>query len=202
MNRAPPKKRPLRKRIVPGLLRRLRRVGIRIEPFITVREGETPVQVAEPPNAFSFGFLSDSDVEDMVRLEPRSVRQNLIAWFAQGKLCFGVRDQSRLIAKMWCDLDEFNYPPNYRRLDDDEVYLYAAFADPEYRGQGLAPLMRARGYAALRDMGRNRFYSYTSYYNTAARRFKLKLGARNEALRLYIEIFGKWSGTFTLRRYN
>ena len=62
--------------------------------------------------------------------------------------------------------------------------------------------MRAKGYAALRKMGRSRFYSYTDFLNTPARRFKLKLGARNLALRLHLGLFGKWSKTVTLRRYS
>lgn len=189
-----------RMRVLAAIMRRLRWIGIRMEIFLTVREGETLVEVAQP-NAFSFAFLTVADVDDLVRLEPGTDRQKLIDWFQQGKLCYGIRDQSRLIAKMWCDLDEFNYPPNYRRLGSDEVYLYAAFADPEYRGHSLAPMMRAKGYEALRELGRNKFYSYTDFFNTAARRFKAKLGARNEALRIYLELFGKWSKTFTVRRW-
>ena len=191
----------LRTRVLAALIRRLRWIGIRLEIFLTVREGETPVEVAQPPDAFSFALLTAADVDDLVRLEPVSDREELLGWFQEGKLCYGIRDQSRLIAKMWCDLDEFNYPPNYRRLGADEVYLYAAFADPGYRGQSLAPLMRARGYEALRELGRNKFYSYTDFFNTAARRFKVKLGARNELLRMHLGLFGKWSKTFTLRRY-
>lgn len=172
-----------------------------MEIFLTVREGETPVDIAQPQDAFTSAFLTVADVDDLIRLEPDSDRQKLIDWFQEGKLCYGIWDQSRLIAKMWCDLDEFNYPLNYRRLGADEAYLYAAFADPDYRGQSLAPLMRAKGYESLRKLGRNKFYSYTDFFNTAARRFKLKLGARNQALRMHLELFGKWSKTFTLRRY-
>ena len=189
-----------RTRVLAALMRRLCWIGIRMEIFLTVREGETPIEVAQP-HAFSFSLLTAADVDELVRLEPGADRQKLIDWFHEGKLCYGIRDQSRLIAKMWCDLDEFNYPPNYRRLGTDEVYLYAAFADPHYRGQSLAPLMRAKGYEALRALGRNKFCSYTDFFNTAARHFKVKLGARNEALRMHLELFGKWSKTFTLRRY-
>lgn len=202
MKRQPAKKRHLGTRILWALMRKLRWLGIKVEPFITVREGETSVDVAEPPDNFRFAFLSAEDVDELIRLEPAADRQEMITWFQEGKLCYGVWDGSVLIAKMWCDLDEFNYPPNYRKLTEDEVYLYAAFSDPEYRGQSLAPLMRARGYAALRKMGRSKFCSYTDFFNTAARRFKLKLGARNVALRLHLELFGKWSTTMTLRRYS
>ena len=98
--------------------------------------------------------------------------------------------------------NEFSYQPNYRKLVADEVYLYAAFTDPTYRGHGLAPLMRAAVYASLREMGYRKFYSYSNFFNTAARRLKAKLGAQEEALRIHLELFEKWSKTLTLRRYS
>lgn len=176
------------------------RIGIRIEPFVTVREGGTPIEIASPPDAYRLGFLTAADVGDLVRLEPKVDRNELDTWFREGKLCFGVWDDSRLIGKMWCDLEEFNYPPNRRKLADDEVYLYAAFTDPEYRGQGLAPLMRSAGYESLREIGRTKFYSYTEFFNSPARRFKAKLGAQEKLLRLHVALFGVWSKTITLRR--
>ena len=140
MNQAASKKRPFRKRLLPALLRRTKWIGIRIDLFITVREGETPVEIAQPPRAYNFGFLTEKNIEDLKGLQPRTDPEKLHTRFREGKLCFGVRDNSRLIAKMWCDLNEFNYPANYRKLAADEVYLYSAFVDPEYRGHGLAPL--------------------------------------------------------------
>jgi len=175
-------------------------IGIRIHPFVVVREGEVSLDVAPPVEAYEFGFVTEADIADLIRLEPGANQDEINTWFREGKLCFGVRDKSRLIAKMWCDLDEFNFAPNYRRLSTDEAYLYAAYTDPDYRGQGLAPMMRTAAYASLREIGRSKFYSYTDYFNTAARRFKAKLGAREESLRLHLALFGKWSKVFTLRR--
>ena len=189
-------------RLLSALLRRMTWIGIRIDLFITVREAETPVEIAQPPDAYNFSYLTAADVDDLIRLEPGADRERLNTWFREGKLCYGVRDSSRLVAKMWCDLDEFSYQPNYRKLVADEVYLYAAFADPEYRGHGLAPQMRAAVYASLREMGYKKFYSYTDFFNTAARRFKAKLGAQEEALRIHLDLFEKWSTTLTLRRYS
>ncbi len=177
-------------------------MGITIEPFVTVREGETPANLDQTHDAFSFDFLTAADIDELVEFGPGTERDKLSNWFREGKLCYGARNASSLVAKMWCDLNEFSYPPNYRKLADDEVYLFAAYAHPDYRGQNLAPLMRTACYASLRKMGRTRFYSYTDYFNTAARRFKAKVGARDEALRLHIDLFGKWSKTWTLRRYS
>ena len=128
-----------------------------------------------------------------------SAPEKLDMWFREGKLCYGIRDHSRLIAKMWCDLDELYHPTCPQKLAVDEVYLFLAYVDPDYRGQGLASLMRVAGFASLRRMGRSKFYSYSRYFNTAARRFKAKLGAREESLIIHFQLFGKWSKSLTFR---
>jgi ribosomal protein S18 acetylase RimI-like enzyme len=196
-----PAKQSFRSRIAPGILRRLRRIGVVVEPFLVVREGEQAADLDLSKTDYDFGFLTEADIDELLRLEPNPPRETVQGWFREGKLCFGVKDGPRVLAKMWCDTDTFNYPPNFRELGPDEVYLYAAYADPAYRGRSLAPMMRDACYASLRKMGRTKFLSYTEYYNYPARSFKAKLGARDEALRLHLGLFGRWSKTFTLKHY-
>ena len=138
-------------------------------------------------------------VEALTRLDSENGREKSESWFRQGKTCFGVWDNERLIAKMWCDLDEFYRPTRPRKLTADDAYLFLAYVDPDYRGQGLAPKMRAAGYAALQKMGRSKLYGYSRYFNTAARRFKAKLGAREVGLTLHFRFFRKWSKSLTFR---
>lgn len=189
-----------RRRIAPGILRRLRRVGIDIAPFLVVREPERADVDRSPAGGLTLGFVDASAVPELVRLEPENDPAQLGSWFDQGRLCFAVMDGDRMLAKMWCDLREFNYPPNRRALEADEAYLFAAFADPAVRGRNLAPVMRAACYDALRELGRTRFWSYSEYFNRPARRFKQKLGAQEVALRLHVGIAGGRGGTVTLRR--
>ena len=186
-------------RVLEAILRGMTWFGIKVELFTTVREGETYVEIAQATEAYEFGFLTAIDVEDLTRLEPGTDREKLITWFREGKLCYGVRDNSRLIAKMWCDFTDFNHPTNLHKLAADEVYLFSAYVDPEYRGRGLAPLMRTAVYASMRAMGRSKFYSYSRYFNTAGRHFKSKLGAREESLIMHFRLFGKWSRSLTFR---
>ena len=119
----------------------------------------------------------------------------------RGVLCYAVKDRGKIIAFMWCDSKEFNFPPNHRLLDEGEVYLFAAYTDPAYRNRNLATYMRTRCYEALRDRGFSRFCSYTNYFNMPARQFKLKVGAINELLRIHIGLFGRIDKTWTVRRY-
>ena len=185
--------------ILAAFLRALSWIGIGIDLLVIVREGETPIDFSHAPDDYEYCFVSPTDVEELYRLDPENDRAKLARWFQAGKRCFGIRDNGRLIAKMWCDFDEFYHPTHPHKLAADETYLYLAYVDPDYRGQGLAPKMRAAGYVALREMGRSKFYSYSRYFNSAARRFKTKLGAREEGLRLHFRFFGRCSKSLTVR---
>jgi GNAT superfamily N-acetyltransferase len=192
---------PQRDRLAAGVLRRLGRVGIEVTPFLVVREPPRADADRSGLAGLDVGFVGPEWTDELVRLEPSATREEVTGFFAAGKLCFAVRDGSRVLAKTWCDLDEINYGPARRPLEHDEAYLFAAFADPALRGRRLAPAMRAATYDALRDMGRTRFWSYTDLFNPSARRFKRALGAHDDALRLYVSVRGRWSRTVTLRRY-
>lgn len=184
------------------LLRALNWIGVKTDLLVIVREGLVPIKINTPTSAYNFDFLGAEDIEDLIRLDPEIPRHQLEKWFRNGKLCFGARDGTRLIAKMWCDLEEFYHPRLPQKLASDEAYLFLAYVHPDYRGKGLAPQMRAAGYSSLRAIGRTKFYSYSRYFNTAARRFKAKLGAREEGLRIVFLLFGRWSTSLTFRWRN
>jgi len=188
-------------RVVRWLLFRLGRAGIAIQPYLIVREGTGPAPptIALDPR-FSSGFIGPDDTPELVRVEPGITVEQCVDRFQRGLLCYAVKDGSRIVAKMWCDLEEFNFPTCFRKLESHEAYLFNAYTDPTVRGHSLAPFMRQQCYAALRARGRDTFYSYTDYFNTASRRFKYKLGAVDESLRLHVSLFGHLSRTFTLRR--
>jgi hypothetical protein len=190
------------RRILPFIFFLLNKVGIKISPFLTAREKGAPPDFDPTASPYGLGFLDATDIDEILEVESGSKRDEIVGWFEEGKLCFGVRDGSRLIAKMWCDLEALHFLPAYRLLEDDEVYLYAACVNNHYRGQNIAPLMRSACCSALSDMGRTRYCSYTDYFNYPARRFKEKLGAKNQALFIHIDLFGKWSRTWTLRHYD
>lgn len=195
------KQRDFGERLASAALRILKRCGVGIELYFTVREGETEARVETGDSSLRTGFLHRDEAQQIAEVKYGGSLEQTLRWFDEGKLCFGVRDDSRLVAKMWCDLDAFHFPPEFRPLEPDEAYFFAAAVADPYRGRNIAPLMRSALIDALRTSGRSRFYSYTEYFNGPARRFKEKLGCRNEALRLHLNLFGKWKKTWTLKQY-
>jgi ribosomal protein S18 acetylase RimI-like enzyme len=187
---------------VPGLLWRLARVGIRIHLFLVVREGApSNIEHLTTDPRFSFGFVGTDDIPELVRVRPGVDAAKCAERLRGGLLCYVVKDGSRIVSMMWCDLEKFDVETFHRRLGDREAYLFGAYTDPAYRGQNLAPFLRLKCYSALRAIGRDSFFSITEYFNTAAHRYKEKLGAVDESLHLNVGIFGWFSRTLTLRRY-
>jgi GNAT superfamily N-acetyltransferase len=183
-------------------LRLLGRAGIRINPFLVVREGDVAADVSQDADGLRFSIAGPDQIDALLRLQNTHTDASLREWFDAGKLCFIASDGDQIVALMWCDLAAFNYPPHFRRLAANEAYLFAAVADPAFRGRSVAPALRLFCYQELRRRGVDRFYSYTDWLNVPARRFKAKLGARNEALRIAVDLWGRWQTTFTLRRYD
>jgi len=190
-------------RVADGLRWRLGRAGIRIVPFVTVLEGQSRIDPSLLNDNFEFCALTQDHIGDLIQLEPKDYTEDkLNNWFDAEKICFGLRDGNRLVAKMWCDLENMFWEPAFRKLKQEEAYLFAAYSDPEYRGQNLAPTLRSACYNALRDMGTSTFYSHSEYFNLPARRFKQKLGGIEKDLQIEFKLFKRWNWTFTAKRYS
>jgi GNAT superfamily N-acetyltransferase len=174
-------------------------VGIEVAPFYLVREGGPAPQAPAGGDRFEVVALTQSEIPQILQLDPSESQQLTADRFRAGNLCFGLRDGAQLVAKMWCDLTYLNHDPIRRRLAPHEGYLFAAYTNPAYRGHDLAPRLRLVCYEELKKVGRTSLISHTVYWNSASRRFKAKLGAVEEALYLHIGLFGKWSKTWKLR---
>jgi ribosomal protein S18 acetylase RimI-like enzyme len=146
---------------VPGLLWRLARVGIRIRPFLVVREG-TPSNIERLTTdpRFSFGFVGTDDIPELVRVRPGVDAAKCAERLRSGLRCYVVKDGGRIVSMTWCDLEKFDVETFHRRLGDREAYLFGAYTDPAYRGQNLAPFLRMKCYGALRAMGRDSFFRH------------------------------------------
>lgn len=190
-------------RVLDGLFWRLGRIGVSIKLYVTVKEGEVQPAPELLNDKYVLCELTEEHIDDLLQLDSlHYTTKKLADWFKDGKLCFGLRDGEHLVAKMWCDLEVVNWDPAYRKLEPEEVYLFAAYSDPTYRGQNLAPTLRAACYTILRGRGRSEFYSHSEYFNLPARRFKQKLGGIEKDLQIEIGLFNKWSRTIILRRFD
>jgi len=188
-------------RITRWLIKQIARAGIDIDVFLVTREGRSPgAERLTVDSRFTTGFAGLEDIPELVRVEPDTDPLLCAQRFRDGLLCYAIKNDGRIMAKMWCDLKEC-HDPHRRPLTQREAYLFSAYTDPAARGQNLAPFLRQQFYAALRAIGRDSIFSHTYYFNIAARRFKQKIGAEDEALYVNVTVMGRFSRRFMLRRY-
>ncbi|MGD2171272.1 MAG: GNAT family N-acetyltransferase [Gammaproteobacteria bacterium] len=190
--------------VLDALLWRIERVGITIEPYYVFEE-RIPDHEPNFDNSilenYHPGFFDKSDLDDIDFFDESTRLDDLYARIEFGGLCFGLKQDDKVVAYMWCDLSHFNHAPCRHELDVDQAYLYDARVSPCYRGKGLAVYMRLRCYKALKRYSKSRFLSYSDFSNTPAIRFKEKLGARRQALYVYVNIYGRLTGNWLLKEY-
>ena len=190
-------------RYLEGVLRRLRKIGLDIRPCLLVREAESPVpNEISIDSKFEFSQLNESDLPGIHNLRPGMNLERYRNLLRAGKLCYGLKDGEDLVAKMWIDLEDINSLLYSRPLAAREAYLFDAFSDESYRGKNLAPFLRLKCYAEAQALGRTDIYSISDFTNTPARRFKAKLGATDEALIIYWQLFNGAAHSWTVWRYN
>jgi hypothetical protein len=117
-------------------------------------------------------------------------------------LCFGLRIKGEIAAYMWCNLNRCHSRYTRFSLRQNEAYLCSAVTLKAYRGRNLAPSLRYELYKYLNGLGRTSFYSITEFFNTPARNFKEKLGARPLRLGLHIRLGGRCQRDITLKRFH
>ncbi|MGB5783474.1 MAG: GNAT family N-acetyltransferase, partial [Eudoraea sp.] len=165
-------------------------------------------QDCEPPKIK--GNPSDYELVHLEIEEIEVVRKNIVGsdqiprildFHSQIK-CIALRHEGEIAAFTLIELDHFNYNRMVFHLKENEAYLFHMYTFESYRGKNLAPYLRYQSYLMLRDMGRDKIYSITQYFNKSSKNFKKKLNARNLQLYINIIIFKKYQHHFVLRSYN
>jgi len=179
-----------------------RHLGFRFFPYYLMEEGSSVLSNSgSDPEGFELCVINHEDLQNPDQFGP-SVR--LEQWkqrLEKGHVCIALRKSGEVAAYCWADTKEFNFRPESFSLKKEEAYLYDAYVEDTFRGQGLAPYMRIQCYRLLNSRGFNRFYSVSDYFNTPTHRFKKKLNARAVRLVLKIELRRKEICHIVIRDY-
>jgi GNAT superfamily N-acetyltransferase len=190
-----------------ALLHYSTRVGILIRPFYYMREAlpaEIPEHLTRLPEGFEFSVFGRDDVAAISRLEEWKgylSERRMVDYLNKGDACLGVRHHGKIVAFTWYSLVGSSEELHSVTMKENEAYLHDMYVLKAYRGSSIAPSLRYRNYEVLRSMGRDTFYSWTEFSNSASLRFKQKLGAQPVVLGIRIRLFKKYRVTWVLRRY-
>lgn len=178
--------------------------GIEIVPYYVTHESlkpESEPSVDPDLGPVSARPLSPAEIEEVYTHPEGKLMGDEATLLDEHCLCFGLKVKGETAACMWCNLNRCHSRIVRFPIREDEAYLCSAVTLKTYRGKNLAPLLRYELYRYLNQFGRTNFYSITEYFNTPARKFKEKLGARHLRLGLHIRLFNKCDWNITLKRY-
>lgn len=182
------------------------KIDINIVPHYLVLEGlfDNPLSQFETDfDDYQICFLSAEDMKNIAAVPDQTITEKeLIRWLDQGKICLGVKMNNRLVAYTWCDLKECNYKWRRFKLASNEAYLFGAYTLMEFRGRGIAPLIRYQFYKELSKLNRTRLYSISEFFNQQSINFKRKLNARFVDMGIQISIFNRLEFYYILKKYS
>lgn len=186
-------------------LYQMSKIIIYVQLFYIVREGlseEDGLNVKPKLDPCDVDFLKPSDMK-VISASPEvpQTEDVLLNRLSGGCLCIGIKQHDEIAAYMWCNLQECDSKLIRFDLEEDKAYLMDARTFSSYRGKNLAPYLRVELYRHLRQMGRTKFISITSYFNTPALRFKKKLNAKPQKFYASIKIFMKYEWLILLKSY-
>lgn len=181
----------------------LTKIGIEFSPYYLFQEG---INVMEMPEIK--GMDTDYSCE---LLKPENMKvigainyagfseEKLLAFLKAGEQCLGIKHNNEIVAFMWMNYNELNYKSTVIPLKDNEAYLWFMYTRDSYRGKNLAPYLRYKSYEMLKQIGRDKLYSVSDYFNSPAVTFKKKLNAQKLKLILFVQLFGKIRHTYLLK---
>ena len=183
---------------------KLAKIGIEFTPYFRVQEGIEPTEEPEIEGIkkeYRIEFLYEEDMKE-IEINARGYSENeLLARLKDDKKCLGLKHFNRIIAFMWIYLKEFNFGHTKVHLKDNEAYLTDMYTIESYRGKNLAPYLRFKSYDILKNLGYDKIYSVTEYFNSSAIKYKKKLNAINLKLILCINLFNKIKWNSTIKTY-
>jgi hypothetical protein len=182
------------------------RMGIDLSPYYLFQEGinftETP-EIKDIYTDYSCVLLKAEDMKTLGAINYLGFSEDkLLKLLENGQQCIGIKHDDEIVAFMWINFTEINYKSTIIPLQGDEAYLWFMYTRESYRGKNLAPYLRFKSYIMLKEMGRNKLYSISDYFNSPAVIFKKKLDAKKLKLILYVQLFKKLQRSYTLKSYS
>ena len=181
------------------------RAGIDISPYYIMKEGIgnfTPPAIKDyDPSLYITSFFSEEDITLISKKVPEYQTRYVVNSVKDGQMCYGIKYRNDVAAFLLVDFKSSHYKTIDFPLKENEVYFNDMYTLESFRGKNIAPFLRFRCMQALRDMGKDTFYSMTEYFNTPAVNYKKKLNAQKQKLCLYLQLFKKYEWNFTLKTY-
>lgn len=188
------------------LLHFLSKIRIHLGLFYYLEEVPSTKSLSAPdalPEGYEFSAFGLNDVLEIGRIAERkdyADARYALDCYNRGEICLGIKQKKEIVAFMWVSLNQCNSTYHYAQLRPNEAYFHDLYVIESHRNKNIASILRLYCYDTLQKMRCNTYYSITDLFNTPSVKFHLKMGARIVFLGLRVELFGKSSKNYVLRR--
>jgi RimJ/RimL family protein N-acetyltransferase len=142
-------------------------------------------------------LLKESEVDAYVGFSLRGNSSETRRRLEAGQLCFVARHEGRLVCANWATTKaaRISYLDCTIQLAPGEVYTYELFTSPDFRGQNIAPAVKAQQLRHFRRAGYSRSVAAIVPENRASLRADEKVGYRPYGVMGYVKL-GPWRRDF------
>jgi hypothetical protein len=183
----------------------LSRIKIEFTPYYLFQEGINVTKIPQIKGInpdYSCEMLKPEDMKILGAINYAGFsEEKLLSMLEDGQKCIGIKHNGEIAAFMWINFKKLSYKSTVMHFESNEAYLWFMYTLESYRGQNLAPYLRYKSYEMLKEMGQDKLYSISDYFNSPAVKFKKKLNAKRLKLILFVQLFNKVSHTFILKSH-
>lgn len=174
------------------ILDRLGRLGFIVYPYFVVVEPIVERPEAERlPDELRTQMLAAADAALIATVAERQRDESMIRETMTWARCLAVMQDDELLAYSWFVREQLRGPLSGNllgRLPQDWAYSFDMYVRPKARGRSLAVQLRHKIHRLLAEQGVSHCCSITLAFNRSSRRFKSKLGAVVQELRLLLRL--------------
>lgn len=187
-----------------GVRNRLAKIGVDMMPYYWVLEGGEdidPPKIRGDESGFKISYLNESELAYIQNSISGIAHKDLLKYFNEGQICIGLKHYDEIAAYMFIKRGDFTFRGRTFKLEENEAYLCNMYTFESYRGKNLAPYLRYHSYTLVKELGIEKNYSVSEYFNKSTIKFKNKLKSRPLKLFLSIILFKKRHKNYLLKSY-
>ncbi|HPI73638.1 MAG TPA: GNAT family N-acetyltransferase [bacterium] len=181
-------------------------IGIKVNLFYWMNERmpkDPPASMQRLADGYAFSIFGPNEIAAIIH-HPERIgfkESYVLEKYKSGDTCLGCKFNGEIAGFTWYSLTECKEWYYQAVMEENEAYLSDIFVFKAFRGKKLSLILRYKSYEALRELGRDSYYSITDYTNKASYQFKKRLDARIVFLGLHVEFFGKWQKRWIVKKY-
>jgi len=121
-----------------------------------VRRLDTPIEPVKPGFEVRVTEMVPDNVGEYLQFQSNLSREEYLDRLRHSQICFAVRDSAGTLASItWTAVGRvrIEFVGREVALQEDEVYLYDSYTDPDFRGKRLQPFLCGRILTRFRNSG-------------------------------------------------